>query len=89
MESKRFTVSTLFYTYHVGRGNGLTGKVIEAGELLTVVELDETAYDDLFNDADYYASFAYTQNHEENKLLVDSAVETITQLLLRHTKFGY
>lgn len=89
MKSKQFTVSTLFYAYHKSLGKGLTGKVIQAGELLTVVELDETAYDDLFNDADYYASFAYTQNYEENKLLVDSAIETIKQLLLTHTKFGY
>ena len=73
-------VPTLFYKDHLARDCGQTGRILKAGKLLTEVELDWVAYQDLITDAEYYTSFKGTEDYAENKSVVDSATATLARL---------
>jgi len=45
-----------FYDDHRSRECGQTGKILKEYSSHYLVELDETAWDDLYSDADYYGT---------------------------------
>ncbi len=79
-----YAVPTRFYLDHANRcdlcldGNPL--KLVKAGKLLTILDLDAAMLDDLYSDADYYSSLKGTPDYAENRAIVDSAINTIKRL---------
>lgn len=79
-----YKVPTLFLNDHLNRCDDCHEnpiKVIAKGKLLSEVSLDVATRQDLFSDADYYASLFGTPDYAENKSIVDSAISTIKRLI--------
>ena len=75
----KYKIPTLFYLDHVARELP-AGKVIKAGKLFTIVELNPAEYAELLDDASYYADFKNTDDYAENRAIVNSAINTIKYL---------
>jgi len=76
----KIKVPTLFYKDHQYRTPHSAGTVIKVGKLISEVEFTQEQFDDLLSDADYYASFKGSEDYEENKNIVDSAITTLKRL---------
>jgi hypothetical protein len=79
-----YKVPTLFLNDHLGRCDDCAKnpiKVIAKGKLLSEVSLDVATHQDLFSDADYYASMFGSADYAENKSVIDSAISTIKRLI--------
>lgn len=75
----RYKIPTRFYLDHIARELP-AGKVIKSGKLFTIVELTDSEYLELLDDASYYADFKGSDDYAENKALVNSAINTIKYL---------
>jgi hypothetical protein len=79
-----YKVPTLFLNDHLNRCDDCYEnpiKVIAKGKLLSDVELDENTYQDLKSDADFYADMFGSDDYEENKSIVNSAINTLKRLV--------
>jgi hypothetical protein len=74
------TVPALFYSDHIARECGKSGVIVKENSRTYTVSLDESAWIDLYSDADYYASMKGNGDYAENKSLVDSAIRTLTRM---------
>jgi hypothetical protein len=75
----RYKIPTLFYLDHANRGLP-AGKLIKSGKLFTIVELTDSEYLELLDDAKYYADFKGSDDYAENRSIVNSAINTIKYL---------
>ena len=75
------TVPAIFYWDHrFNRECGSSGVIIKETSSTYTVSLDESAFIDLYSDADYYASMKGYSDYSENRSIVDSAIRTLTRL---------
>jgi hypothetical protein len=78
-----YKVPTLFLNDHLNRCDDCYEnpiKVISKGKLLSDVELNEHTYQDLKSDAEVYADMFRSEDYEENKSIVNSAISTLKRL---------
>ena len=75
------TVPAIFYYDHrFNRECGRTGVIIKETSSTYTVSLDESAWIDLYSDADYYASMKGSYDYAANRSNVDSAIRTLNRL---------
>ena len=75
------TVPAIFYWDHrFNRECGNTGVIVKETSRTYTLSLDESAFIDLFSDADYYASMKGSDDYSENRSIVDSAIRTLNTL---------
>jgi hypothetical protein len=80
-----YTVPSKFYLDHMNRCDLCYEhplKAVKVGKLLTILDLDQAMFEDLYSDADYYASLkgGWDSDYEENRAIIDSAVNTLKRL---------
>lgn len=78
-----YKVPTLFLNDHLNRCDDCYEnpvKIIAKGKLLSEVELDANTYQDLKSDAEVYADMYGSEDYEENKSIVNSAINTLKRL---------
>ena len=78
-----YKVPTLFLHDHLNRCSDCEEnpiKVISMGALLSTVSLTDSMYSDLYSDADYYADMFGSADYEQNKSIVNSAINTLKRL---------
>ena len=79
-----YKVPTLFLKDHLNRCDDCYEKpikVIAKGKLLSDIELDADTYLDLKSDAEVYANMFGSEDYEENKSIVNSAINTLKRLI--------
>lgn len=79
-----YKVPTLFLNDHLNRCDDCYEnpiKIIAKGKLLSEVLLDANTYQDLFSDAEVYADMLKSADYEENKSIVNSAINTLKRLV--------
>jgi hypothetical protein len=78
-----YKVPTLFLNDHLNRCDDCYEnpiKIITKGKLLSEVLLDASTYQDLLSDAEVYADMFRSEDYEENKSIVNSAINTLKRL---------
>ena len=74
-------VPAIFYWDHrFNRDCGRTGVIVKDTQRTYTLSLDESAFVDLYSDADYYASLKGSDDYPENRSIVDSAIRTLNTL---------
>jgi hypothetical protein len=79
-----YKVPTLFLNDHINRCDDCYEnpiKIITKGKLLSEVLLDANTYQDLLSDAEVYADMIRSEDYEENKSIVNSAINTLKRLV--------
>ena len=74
------TVPRTFYKDHLNRDCGDTGKILSENQKTYTVSFDEEAWIDLYTDCEVYINWLSTDDYEENKVMVGSAVRTMARL---------
>ena len=72
--------ATFYYDHRFNRECGSTGVIIKETSSTYTVSLDESAWIDLYSDADYYASMKGSDDYVENRSIVESAIRTLNRL---------
>jgi hypothetical protein len=74
-------VPSKFWHDHYDRcGNEGTAEVLHSGQRMTLVILDQAAWDNLYGDADYYATQDFGVWGHDMRGLIDSARATLRRM---------